>query len=273
MNRFRLSRLILGIALGLACLPVATARADEVIHEQLREFYRIGKYVLFISGEEQSDARIYHSRRAGAFLIVGSSYNKPLLVRPVEKTISAVPEDKVAERPDKGMDIVADAVVEDLGAIGFDKGGMTVDLEGLVARLQPQPNLLGAKNAEEVLLHSPEYGQGADAYQPNGADIRRIQANERKVEIVVFFGSWCTTCRRLLPRILGVDKAIGGSNVTITYYGLPKGSAMRNDPEARKAGIQRIPTGVVMVDGKAVGEISSRAWNRPESALASVLGG
>jgi thiol-disulfide isomerase/thioredoxin len=248
----------------------AAAADDELIHETLREFYRSGKYVLYIDGQADTKSRIYHSRRAGAFLVLGSSYGKPLLVQPRETTISALSEDQVAERPDKGVDVLAEAKVTKLGAIRLDKGGMAIKVEGLLARLQPQPYLLGAKDAATVLLHSPEYQRAGAAYRPRAADVKRIKAGTKEIEVVVFFGSWCPSCRRLLPRILRVDEAIAGSKIKVTYYGLPKGKAMRRDPEARKRGIKRIPTGIVLVDGRAVGTISSRGWSRPEKALAAL---
>ena len=259
--------------MALVMLAPARASADDTIDETLREFYRTGKWILYVSGEVQKQARVYHSRRAGAFLIMGSSYDQPLLIEPREKKVSSLPEDQVAVRPDKGLDVVAGAPKEELGTFRFDGSDVAIDVEGLVARLQPRPYLLGLHEIEEVLLHTPEYERDAEAYQPDADDVEKLKAATRKLEVVVFFGTWCPTCRRLLPRILSVDQAIAGSGVHISYYGLPKGNAMKQDAEARKNDIKRIPTGVVYVDGRRVGEISSTAWSRPERALRLALSG
>ncbi|MDF1701012.1 MAG: thioredoxin family protein [Planctomycetota bacterium] len=274
----RVSRcLLLGLVLlgGLVLasgLPSTASADDQVIHETMREFYRTGKYVMYVSGERQAEARIYHSRRAGAFLVLGSAYGKPLVIQPREKTVSELGADEVAERPDKGVDVVADATIASLGAVRLDKGGMAIDVEGLLARLQPQPYLLGVKNAEEVLLHSPEYERAGSSYRPRAADIKRIKASASEIEVIVYFGSWCPTCKRLLPRIIKVDEAIAGSNVKITYYGLPKGRAMSKDANVRRHRVKRIPTAVVLKDGKAVGQITSKGLGRPEAAILSALG-
>jgi thiol-disulfide isomerase/thioredoxin len=264
-------RSVLALLAALLLAP-ASAGADPTLHETLREFYRTGKWIIYISNEEQKDARIYHSRRAGAFLILDSGYEKPLLIEPREKLVSALPEDKVVERKDKGLDIAADVEKEELGTFRFDGGDVAIDVDGLVARLQQRPYLLGMHQADELLLHTPEYEPGMKKYEPAKGDLEALKAADKPLEVVVFFGTWCPTCRRLLPLILKVDQALEGSKIDIRYYGLPKGkSAMSRDPEVVKHGIQRIPTGVVFVDGKAVGEISSNEWSRPERALKAAL--
>ena len=276
-------RLVALLALGavLGCLPLGAAgvlapRAasadDQIIHATFREFYRTGKYTLYIDGTDQEDARIYQSRRAGAFLVLGSSHGKALLLEPREKTVSDVPIAQVAERPDKGVDLVKDAEITRLGELRIDKGGLAVALEGLRARLQPQPYLIGRKSAEDVLLHSPEYERAGSSYTPSASDIRKIKAADEEVEVVVFFGSWCPTCKMLLPRILKVNEAIEGSKLKITYYGLhKKGSGAPPDKNLDRYGVKHIPTGVVLVDGKHRGNISSRSFSRPERALADLV--
>lgn len=270
-SRSRLTSTALVLLCGAvaALLPRAASADDGLTHPELREFFRTGKYVMYISGEVQSKAPVYHSRRAGAFLVTDTSYGKPLLIQPREQIISTVKADEIAVRPDKGVDLVAGATVTKLGDIKIDRNGMAIRVEGLVARLAPQPHLLGKKDAEEVLLHSPEYGRAGASYRPSEADIRRIKAVDREIEVVVYFGTWCPTCRRLLPRILKVDEAIQGSKVTISYYGLAKG---RSSSEIQRYGIKRVPTGVIMVNGRAAGQISGTSFSRPERAIASALG-
>ena len=267
----RLSVLLLLLGAGLA--PVRPAAADEpLVHPVLREFYRTGKFVLYVSGDPQKDAQIYQSRRAGGFLVLGSDHGRPLLFLPRERVIQAIGETDYALRPDGGVDVLAEVKPETIGELRLDRGGMAVHVDGLVARLQPQPYLLGENTAEDVLLHSPEYERSAEAYTPRSSDVQRIKNSDRALQVVVFFGSWCPTCRRLLPRILAVDEAIAGSNIQIVYYGLPKGNGMRNDPNVRANRITHIPTGVIMVDGRSVGQIDSRDFSRPEAAILRALG-
>ncbi len=271
---------LLVLAMVLGALPtggrdLGPRRAeadDQIIHETFREFFRTGRYILYIGGTLQDDARIYQSRRAGAFLVLGSSHGKALLIQPREKVVSDVPVAEIAQRPDKGVDLVRDAKINKLGEVRIDSGGIAVNVEELRARLQPQPHLLGRKSAEEVLLHSPEYERAGASYSADASDIAKIKGNQRDIEVIIFFGTWCPTCKRLLPRILKVDEAIQGAKLKITYYGLKKkGSPGPPDANLDRYGIKHIPTGVVLLDGKHRGNISGRQFSRPERALAALI--
>ncbi len=247
------------------------ATGDDEAHKTLREFGPSGQYTLHISKKLQKKARIFHSRRAGAFLILDSDYGKPWLVLPREKKVATVPADAVIEEKDKSIHLKADVKLEELGKLAIEGRDLLIDVEGLVARMHPQAYALGALNAEELLLHTPDYERGVDRYRPNERDLKRLVDCATETEVVVFFGTWCPTCKRLLPRVLNVDRAIEGSKIKITYYGLPKGPGMRADPEARRARVTRVPTAVIFVNGRAAGTITSRGLNRPESALCGAL--
>jgi len=260
----------LGALLGLL-LVVPRAFADEELHATLREFNRTGQYTLYVSTVQQKDARIYHSKRAGAFLVLDSDYKKPWLILPRTKKIATVDADKVVNATDKSADLTAKAEPEELGGFTMEGRDILVNLEGLVARLRPGAHAHGALSGEELLLHTPDYERGVEDYRPNQGDVKKLVECATPTEVTIFFGSWCPTCSRLIPRILRVEKEIEGSKINITYYGLPKGEGVRNDPEARKYGVTRVPTGVLFVDGRAVGTINSRALNRPETALCASL--
>jgi thiol-disulfide isomerase/thioredoxin len=264
--------LLLALLTGARAVPTARADPEPKIDATLREFYRTGKWIIYIDNDVQKKAHIYHSRRAGAFLITQTKYGKPILIQPRERKVSSVPADAVKERSDDGRDIVEDAEIKELGTFRMDGGDVAIDLDGLVARLQPQPILLGEHEAADLLLHTPEYKRGMRAYRPDESDVKALRHESRKVEVLVFFGSWCPTCARLVPRILRVQKELGDSHVSLTYYGLPHGAAMRRDKEAHRYGIHAIPTGVVTIDGKPAGQISSRAFSHPERALRQALG-
>lgn len=250
-----------------------SAVADDPIHPELREFFPTGKYVLYISGKAQGKARILYSRKAGAFLILGSDYGRALLLQPKTKTVSAIDEDDAARRPDKGIDVVADAAIERLGSIRRVRGGdVVISVEGLRARLRPQEYLIGLKNADELILHTPEYERKGRGYKPGRNEIRRLESSGKETVVRVYFGSWCHTCSRLLPRILKVEKALEGTTIQFEYYGLPKGAkAMARDPLARRNKIRRIPTGLVTIDGASAGRINSTQFARPELALCRLV--
>lgn len=267
-------RLLVPVLLLVPFLHASSvAAADDPIHAELRDFFPTGKYVLYISGKPQARAHIFHSRKAGAFLITGSAFGRALLIQPRTKTVSAIDEDDAARSPDNGIDVVAHAKIETLGSIRLVRGGdVMISVPGLRARLRPQQYLLGLKTADDLILHTPEYERNGIGYQPGASEIRRLEASGKETVVRVYFGTWCHTCSRLLPRILKVDKALTGSTIQFEYYGLPKGSkAMARDPLARRNKIRRIPTGLVTVNGASAGRINSTMFGRPEVALCRIV--
>ena len=266
---FPFGALLALVALLAGVAPVASA--DEEVHATLRDFTRTTQYTLYVSGEVQKDARIYHSRRAGAFLVLDSDYKKPWLILPREKKVVTVESDQVLGASDKRADLSAKAKPEELGAFTTEGRDILINLEGLVARWRPGTYAAGPLSGEELRLHTPDYESGMRAYRPDRDDVKKLLDCATPTEVTIFFGSWCPTCSRLIPRVLRVEQELEGSKISITYYGLPKGPAMKDDTEARKEGVTHVPTGIMFVNGRRVGTISSRALNRPESALCAPL--
>ncbi|MDJ0522529.1 MAG: thioredoxin family protein [Planctomycetota bacterium] len=275
MGRTARSRSALFVAVcAFAFFFAATPRdasADDV-HKSLRDFGRSGQYTLYISQKVQKKARIFHSRRAGAFLILDSDFGKPWLVLPRQRKVATVPADALVDPKAKTINLKADAKLEELGSVRIQGRDFLIKVEGLVARMRPQAYAIGPLNAEELLLHSPEYERGVQRYRPRSSDVQALVDCATPTEVIIFFGTWCPTCKRLLPRILHVDRAIQGSSIKITYYGLPKSrGGVRSDPEARRNGVTRVPTGVIYANGRRVGTINSRGLSRPENALCGAL--
>jgi len=258
--------------LAVTALAISPARAEKA-HKTLRDFVRTGKYILFVSRKQQKKVRIYHSKRGGAFLILDSDFGKPFVILPREKRVATLAKDQVVNLSDKKADLAATVELETIGEIGLDGRDITISQKGkgLIARLKPQPYALGRLTAEQLLVHAPEYEVEAARYRPDSDDVQRLVDSPTEMEVLVFFGSWCPTCKRLVPRVLRVNEAIEGSKIHITYYGLPRGKAMRKDPEAKKYGITHVPTGIVFVKGKKVGRITPRSLNRPESAICAAV--
>ena len=260
------------IAACVVILAAPTAHADDA-HKTLKDFARTGKFTLFINAKDQKKARIYHSRRAGAYLIVGSSFEKPILIQPRQKLVSVLKKNEVVNLSDKKADVAAKAEPEKLGSFELEGREIVISLKkkGLLARMKPRPYALGAHTSEELLLHTPDYDRVAQRYRPRASDVQKLIDCAVDTEIVIFFGTWCPTCKRLLPRVLRVDQVLESSKIKITYYGLPKGKAMRREALARKYGVRAVPTGIILVDGKRVGTLSSRALGRPEGALCTAV--
>lgn len=278
-NRIFLSRnpggSLLRGPLALAALLVASAPllfAQGVPPDSLlRDFQPSGDYLLVVDGKEIPQAEIYRSERAAAFLILTSALPAPVLLVPGSWQVATVHIMKVAKRPDGTVDLLADAILEPQGRFEMDGQEVVFTVEGRRVRLGERPPLLGLQDAAGLKAYSPEYVRGAQEYRPTDQLVSALRAYGKPVRVRVYIGTWCSACKLYVPKILGVEEALHGSRFRFEYYGLPRNFS--TDPEAQKAGVRGLPTGVVYVDGKEVGRIVGGSWKIPEMALNNLLMG
>lgn len=274
MNRFcrsvhRVGLLALGV-LALAAGPGALAQQaspDGV----LQGFEPTGDYLFTIDGVEQPKAKIYQSQRAAALLVRSPGLESPLLVSPRSGSLSMVPIMSLALRPDGTADILADAALQAVGGYTFDGEDVVFTLDGHEMRIKPRPALTGLHAGGDLRSYNPDYVQTAADYDPDQASLDALRAIKRPVRVRVFFGSWCSFCKRYVPRLLKVQEALGDTAIKFEYYGLPHDFS--DEAEAKRNDVHGVPTGIVYVDGKEIGRIERNAWSRPEITLRGLLGG
>jgi thiol-disulfide isomerase/thioredoxin len=265
------------VLLALAALTAmlgagAAASAQGVPADSvLRGFQRTGDYLLVVDGKPQPAAEIYQlSDRVPAFLILSSALPSPVLLTPGSGSVETVQIMKIAKRKDGSVDLLADASLSPQGQFKLVGEDVEFRSEGRRGVLKPRPPLLGPKRAGDLVAYSPEYGRGAQAYNPNGQAIARLRKGASPVKVRIFFGSWCSHCKEHVPYVIKVEEMLRGSKVQFEYFGLPRGMDV---PEAKRLSIRSVPTGVVYVNGKEAGRITGNGWEAPETALANILSG
>lgn len=263
----------LGALLALATILPApwSAAAQAPADNVLRDFEPNGDYVLSVDGEARERARIYVSQRAAAFLLISSPFESPLLINTRSRSVETVAVMSLAKEDGGNVNILADAELTRVGSFTIQDQDLLFAAEGHEARLSAKPPLLGAQIASSLLEYSPSYSRGADAYEPDSEAISALKAVGKPVTVRVFFGSWCSFCKHYVPYVLKVESQLEGSNIRFEYYGLPQGAAMAQDPEAKKADVSGVPTGIVYVDGREAGRIQGNAWRQPEVSLRGIL--
>jgi thiol-disulfide isomerase/thioredoxin len=236
----------------------------------LTGFEQVG-FVLELDEQRVADAEIYQSRSAGAYLILSSVLQTPVLLRAREARVESVHVLKINKKTDGSIDLLPGASLEVLGGfrVTADRTGVAFDVGGRQAVMKEKPPLLGAQDLEGMRSYSPNYLRTAEAYVPSGPILEKLRNEQRDVRISVFFGTWCPFCQQMVPRMMRVAGELGDSKIRVDFYGLPRG--ISSDQEARRLEIHGVPTGIVFVDGKEVGRISGNSWKVPELALNSIL--
>jgi thiol-disulfide isomerase/thioredoxin len=260
-----------GIA-GAAARPASAATAQRVPPDNvLRDFQRIGDYVLVINGK-QVPAEIYQSQRtAAAILVISSSFPSPVLLSPGTGTAETVNLMKVEKKPDGTIDLLSDAALAPQGAIDIQDEEVHFKADGISAVLATAPPLLGLHRVDEVTAHNPEYLPRAASYHANGNAVAALKREQRPVTVRIFYGSWCPHCREMVPHAIKLERLLKGARIRFEYFGLPNGFG--KDPVAQQNQIKAVPTGIVYANGKEIGRITSTGWVAPESTLVAILSG
>ncbi len=255
----------------LLLLPVLATAQRLPADVELQAFSPSSDYELKVDGQPVAKAKLYHSQRAAAYLIT-KAFDSPILIRQRGGTIERVHIMKVARRDNGGVDLLEGAVYASAGRFRIEGETIAFTLDGAEAKLVPRPPLIGWHPAAEVLEHSPEYGVKAETYTPTAGLVASLQKQQKNVVVKVFFGSWCSVCKRYLPLGLKLEESLGeASKVRFEYYGLPKPPKAWIDPEAKKAAVEAVPTAIVYVEGKEAGRIKNNGWRKPEQTLAQIV--
>ncbi len=244
----------------------AQVPADSVF----RGFHISGEFLFDLDSTEKENAEIYFSESAAAYLIIVPDLASALLIGLRDNSVESLSPMKIVKRSDGSVDILADAAFSPLGSFSLDGQTVVFKVNGKPARIRPKPPLLGVTDLESLRDYRPDYARTADAYSPDQRHLEFLKAQTKDVRILIYFGTWCHVCGRLVPRVMKVEKELGGSGIRFQYYGLPQ--PLMDDPKARLDQITGIPTGIVYMDGKESRRLSVSDLDYPEQSFRRLFG-
>ncbi len=254
------------VAIGLvAAGPLLAAQGPTA------DFQR-ADYVVLVDGT-QSDAEVWQSRIAGEMLILSNELGSPIRLILRDARVETVQFMKVDRREDGGLTVLPNAADRSLGKFKVASGGdgVSFEVDGLAVELNQKPALLGTQDLGEMKAYSRDYVRRAEAYSPSQTFIDRLRSESRPVRVVVYFGSWCPFCQEMVPRMMRVAEELTGSGIEVGFYGLPEGAEFSQDPNVKELKITGVPTGVVYLDNREIGRITTNGWKIPELSLNKLL--
>jgi thiol-disulfide isomerase/thioredoxin len=257
--------------LALVAVPfVAQAQGMVPSDAVLRGFQPTGEYTLIVDGVPVPAAEIYQNDKLPGMLILTSALPSPVLLSPRTGQAETVNLMKVSKQKDGSVDLLADAVLSPIGQFTSEGENVSFVFKGTKVRLNSRPALLGVKSNADLKGYLPDYVRNARNYTPNAAAVADLKKVGTPVTVRVYFGSWCPHCRQHVPLLLKVEDQVQNPKIRFEYFGLPKDF---NDPEAKKAGIHSVPTGIVYINGKETGRITGEGWTSPEVLLDKIVTG
>ena len=231
-----------------------------------------GQFQVQWKGAIEPTAKVYHSSGAAvAFLVTTAAFTRPVYITIGPTTARLLDPTHVSHDPANADSVRVDpsGAIENILGLKADGPNLTLDRDGISITLIPSPPVLGDRTLDELTHELPDYRRDAGTYAPNASAIEKLQRLQQPAEITVFFGSWCSHCAQLVPRLVRTLQDAKSSHLKVTFHGLPTGGAA--DPVADDAHISALPTAIIRRDGKQEARMTDADWDTPEMTLAKLL--
>lgn len=254
--------------LAAACLivPAATALAGQ--SSGFEYFVPNGEYVIEVDGQLSPDGEVWVSPKPVALLIRDPQLRQAAILRPGKPEVESMALEYLSGQGAR-LQVLPDQQTAVVGKYAIQGDGVAFRFDDHDVLLKKRPPLLGYHSSADINDYDSKWGRRAQEYIPDSALIRQARSFPKQAKVTVYFGSWCPHCQAHVPAIMRVENALQGSNVEFVYYGLPRGFG--EEPQAKKEGIELIPTAIVAVEGHEVGRIGDGDWSKPEAKLAQLL--
>jgi thioredoxin 1 len=262
-----LSAVLVGIALALpaafapgsatAATPAATQPWDETLGVEAA-----------LDGSVDALARVFDSPDYQKQLLVPGSGKEAYVLDLKSRSVAALPVSAVTWNEE---DQAVPGGMPGRGAGSLNKldGVITFEAGGSTWTIRPAPPMVGPITLESLRKAKPDYVALAARYTPDPAAVKTIAA-ARDTRLVVFFGSWCSLCKKYVPRLLKTLEAAKNPNLPVEFCGVTEDHQEPKDM-VTKYGISTTPTIIVLRGGKEIGRISENPDESVEADLALIL--
>ena len=132
-------------------------------------------------------------------------------------------------------------------------------------------DLVGPTSREAILEHVPAWGDLVAAYQPKPEALDKLRGLGREVRIEVYFGSWCSDSMAHVSAFFKILDLVDSPLLRPVYFGVPEAKDKRA-PYYQGKDIVKLPTFIVIVDGREVGRIVETPKKTVEEDLVTILG-
>lgn len=128
----------------------------------------------------------------------------------------------------------------------------------------------GWVTGDSLLAALPSWERVYRTFQPDSLSVQVLKHWNLDQEVLVFFGSWCGDSRREVPRFLRAAEEADNPHLRIRFYGLDR-SKRDEAGLAERHRISRVPTFVILEDGKELGRIVERSRHGVERDWVGIL--
>jgi thiol-disulfide isomerase/thioredoxin len=134
----------------------------------------------------------------------------------------------------------------------------------------PERMLVGKTSQGSLFRDYPFFWNRYRDYTPRKDVVDKIAGIHGSFDILVFFGTWCKDSVSEVPKILRILDAAGNKDIKLALYGVDR-SKKEGLGMSEKFDIQRVPTTIVLRDGKELGRIVEYPEKSNEEDLLRIL--
>lgn len=132
-------------------------------------------------------------------------------------------------------------------------------------------DLVGPTSREAILERVPAWQDLVAAYQPKPEALDKLRGLSREVRVEVYFGSWCSDSMAHVSALFKVLDLADTPLLQPAYFGVPEAKDKRA-PYLQGKSVVKIPTFIVIVDGREAGRIVETPKKSVEEDLVTILG-
>lgn len=260
------------VHLALATAASASASAAHAADQPKPEVLQLtGHYQARVNDALTAEAKLYLTPPGATpkLLVIAPGLAQPVLVTAGEKTVVPVDPVRIVGGEAESITLAPGASAVSPGQLTIDGTRLRFVSSGVRVVVEPRDPLLGERTLDDLLAFMPEYRRNAAAYHPRRGDLRLLGTIRDKVEIDVYFGTWCPHCEQVVPRLIRVVQDLKSPNLAVRFHGLP--TRINDDPTARQLKLEGVPTGFIRRGGEIVATFTGENLVVPEQALAAAL--
>ena len=133
-------------------------------------------------------------------------------------------------------------------------------------------DLAGPTDREAILKLRPSWQDLVASYQPDPGAVAKLQGLGREVRIEVFFGTWCSDSMAHVSALFKILDLTDTPLLQPRYIAVPEDKTKRAPYFEGRPDIAKLPTFIIIVDGREAGRIVETPQKSMEADLVKILG-
>jgi len=238
-----------------------------------RSWQRNFDYGVEMDGKSVSDAGLFMVAGKPYMLMYSPAFDPCYVLSLDAKMVRPVRRDQITPKGDEEV-MLAEAAFEKAAPLPYlQDGAAGVIFYGGQKRYKISriPSLVGPTTLDDLFAHSPIYKRNADAYEPEAGAVAALKRVLEKVQVEIWFGTWCPHCKMLVPRLVRALQGAANPNIEVVYHAVPQQFGSYEPAKAKD--IRAVPTIIFLKNGKEIGRIrGGAAGGTIEDEAAKILG-